>query len=557
MKNRNILLSICLILAIPSISFFPCLKNDFINWDDQKYVTENKLIMELSWSNIGNIFNNFYMGHYHPLTLLSYMLEYRFFKLSPFIFHLTNVVLHLMNSLLVFWFVLLLRGEVLTSLVVSLLFGIHPLHVESVAWISERKDVLYSFFFLGSLIVYLTYLKTPRMKYYFLSLSLFLFSLLSKSMAMTLPFVLFLCDYLLHRKFERKCLVEKAPFLIVAFIFGIIALFAQESSEMMSQKSSSSLIKNIFIMSEVLTTYFLKLILPIKLSCIYPSIKGMEGLWSYIYLHLIIGILAAGIIWGRHNKSIPFGIFFFFATILPVLPIKIVADRYTYIPSIGLFFIAAKGFSWLYRSARERIKIVKNIAATLLIVILGTFSFLTWERCQDWRSSLSLWNNVLKNYPNTPIAYNNLGEAYLRMGDYEKAISNYNQALKMNPEFRRANYFFVNRGSAHLMMGDYEKAIADYHQALRIKPNDANAYHNRGTAYLYKGDVEMAIADFNNALEINSQYAEAYFNKALACEKIGRNQEAIESYKGFLENVPTHYLNYINYAKERIHELSR
>ena len=197
------------------------------------------------------------------------------------------------------------------------------------------------------------------------------------------------------------------------------------------------------------------------------------------------------------------------------------ADRYSYIPSIGLFFIAAEGFyCQLYRSSTERIKIVKTIVATILIGILGTFSYLIWGRCQVWKDSISLWNNVLKNYPKIPIAYNNLGETYLRKGDYEKAI-------------------------------------ADYHRALRINPNDSNAYHNRGTAYLNKGDFERAISDFNKTLEINPGNAKTYFNKALACEKIGRLQEALESYKGFIENVPPQYVTYINYAKKRIRELSK
>jgi tetratricopeptide (TPR) repeat protein len=557
MKNYKIILSLCLILAIPAISFFPCLKNDFLNWDDPQYVTENKMITELSWRGIETIFDSIYMGHYHPLTLLSYALEYRFFKLNPFAYHLTNLILHLMNGLLVFWLIWMLKGGVLTSLVVSLLFGIHPLHVESVAWISERKDLLCSFFFLGSLIVYLTYLKTRRRRAYFLSLFLFLLSLLSKSMAVTFPLVLLLCDYLLHRKFDRKCLIEKIPFWVMAFIFGIIASFALRSSGMVDAKSSLSFFKNIFIMSEVLTSYLSKLILPIKLSCLYPSIQGIGGVWSYVSLTAIIGFLIAGILLGRYNKTITFGTFFFFITILPTLPVKIIADRYIYIPSIGIFFIAAEGFDWLYRSKLEPIKIVKPILAILLIGILGTFSFLTWERCQVWKDNLSLWSNVLKNYPSLQIAYNNRGTAYLRRGDYDKAISDFNEALRIDPDYEKPHYLYDNRGTVYLRKGDYERAIADYDQALRIKPNYALAYHNRGTAYLYKEDFEEAISDFNKALEINPGYAETYFNKALACEKIGHFKEAIEAYRGFIENASPQYAPYIERSNKRINVLSR
>jgi tetratricopeptide (TPR) repeat protein len=557
MKNHKIILSLCLILAIPAISFSPSLKNDFLNWDDPQYVTENKMITELSWRNIETIFDSIYMGHYHPLILLSYSLEYRFFKLNPFAYHLTNLILHLLNGLLVFWLIWMLKGGVLTSLVVSLLFGIHPLHVESVAWISERKDLLCSFFFLGSLVVYLTYLKTRRMRSYFFSLFLFLLSLLSKSMAVTLPLVLVLCDYRFDRKFDRKSLIEKIPFGVMAFIFVIIASFALRSSGIVDPKSSLSFFKYIFIMSEVLTSYFSKLILPIKLSCFYPLVKGTAVFWSYVFLTTIIGFLIAGILLGRYNKKITFGTLFFFITILPVLPIKIVADRYSYIPSIGIFFIAAEGFYWIYRSKLEPIKIVKPILAILLIAILGTFSFLTWERCQVWRDSISLWNDVLKNYPSIQTAYNNRGTAYLHRGDYDKAISDYNQALRINPGHETTYYLYENRGTAYLRKGDYERAIADYDQALRIKPSYAMAYHNRGTAYLYKEDLEEAIADFNKALEINPGYAETYFNKALACEKIGHLQEALESYRGFIENASPQYAPHIERANKRINILSR
>jgi len=451
----------------------------------------------------------------------------------------------------------MLKGGVLTSLVVSLLFGIHPLHVDSVAWISERKDLLYSFFFLGSMIAYLTYQKTRGKRAYFLSLFLFLLSLLSKSMAVTLPLVLVLCDYLLHRKFDRKCLIEKIPFLAIAFIFGIIAFFAQGSPGTIGPKSLSSFFKNILVMGDVLASYLSKLIVPVKLSCLYPFIQEIEAVWSYVSLTVVVGFLTTGIILGRSNKKIIFGTFFFFITILPTLLVKIMSDRYIYIPSIGIFFIAAEGLGWLYRDQIGHKKFVKTILAILLIGIFGTFSFLTWERCQVWKDSISLWDNVLKNYPNVLMAYNNRGTAYLHKGDYDKAISDFNQALRIDPDYEKTYYLYDNRGTAYLRKGDYERAIADYHQALRINPNYAMAYHNRGTALLYRGDPEEAISDFNKALEINPGYAETYFNKALACEKIGNPQEAIESYRGFIQNAVPQYAPHIERANKRINELSR
>jgi tetratricopeptide (TPR) repeat protein len=200
---------------------------------------------------------------------------------------------------------------------------------------------------------------------------------------------------------------------------------------------------------------------------------------------------------------------------------------------------------------------VKPILAILLIGIVGTFSFLTWERCQVWKDSISLSNDVLKNYPNVLMAYNNRGTEYLRRGDYDKAISDFNEALRIDPDYEKTHYLYDNRGTVYLLKGDYERAIADYDRALRIKPNFALAYHNRGTTYLYKEDFEEAIADFNKALEINPGYAETYFNKALACEKMGHLKEAIEAYRGFIENALPQYAPYIERANKRINILSR
>lgn len=588
MKKQQIILSICLILTITFISFSPSLKNDFANWDDNFYVTENPLIMELSWKSIKTIFNQYYMGHYHPLTLLSYSLEYYFFKLNPLVYHLTNLILHLMNGLLVFLMILMLKGGVLTSLVVSLLFGIHPLQVESVVWISERKDVLYTFFFLGSLIVYLHYLKTQSVRTYLLSFFLFILSLLSKSMAVTLPVVMFLCDFLLHRKFDRKCLVEKIPFLVTVFIFGMIALFAQGPGRTIGPKPSFSLIKTIFVVSEALASYISKLILPVKLSCLYPFIKG-EGPWPYVYVLVILGILIAGIlliIFGKYKKII-FGLLFFLVTLLPVLPLKIVADRYTYVPSIGIFFVFGDGFSWLYSRSLRDSRMMRTIVAVVLIGILGIFSFLTWERGQVWKESVALWDDVLNKYPDLPKAYIHRGHGYSERKQYDQAISDFTKALEINPRYAEAYYnrgiiygkrglfdqaisdytialeinprfavAYYNRGNAYAKRGLFDQAISDYTKALEINTQYAEAYNNRGTIYLAKGEYEQAISDLKKTIGINSRYASAYFNQALAYEKVGRIWEAIQAYKGFIKNAEPQQSQHIEIARERIKELS-
>ena len=589
MKKRALIISICLILAVTFISFFPSLENDFVNRDDNLYVTNNSLITELSWENIKTIFSTSYMGHYHPLTLLSYSMEYLFFKLNPFIYHTTNLLLHLCNSLLVFWLIFMLTGSLLTSLVVALFFGIHPMHVESVVWISERKDVLYSFFFLGSMISYLFYRRTKEMRYYYLLFFLFVLSLLSKAMAITLPFVLLLCDYLLNRKFDRNLLIEKAPFFIIAFCFGLIAIFAQGPIRGTEQANPLSLFNKSFIFSSILVFYLTKIISPVKLSCIYPPIREIITPWPYIFLYLptMAGFLIVCLILIKKTKNIIFGLLFFLVTMIPVLPLKIVSDRYTYIPYIGIFFILGEIFSWLYRGIIRDSRMMRTLLSIVLVGIIGIFSFLTWERSQVWRDSIALWDDVINKYPNILKAFAARGEAYSEIGQYDQAILNYNKTLEINPRYVEAYY---NRGNAYRKKDLLDQAILDYTKALEIKPEYAEAYYNRGNAYAKKGLLDQAIMDYNRAIEINANYVEvytnrgsvyyakrqfeqaisdfskaieinpryaiAYFNKALACEMTGRPWDAVKAYKDFIKNAEPHQSLQIGIAREKIKELS-
>ena len=589
MKKRDLIISIGLILAITFISFFPSLKNDFVNWDDNSYVTENNLIMELSWETIKTIFNHFYMGHYHPLTLLSYSMEYLFFKLNPFIYHTTNLILHLCNSLLVLWLVLILTGRLFTSLVVALLFGIHPMHVESVVWISERKDVLYSFFFLGSMISYLFYQKTKEIKYYYLLFFLFVLSILSKAMAITLPFVLLLVDYLLERKFDKKLLLEKVPFFVITLCFGVIAISAQGAIETVKQEYAISFFDKIFIYINLLVFYLTKIIIPVKLACMYPSISEISssGPYHFLYLPAMVGFLIVCLLSVRYTKKILFGLLFFLVTILPVLPLKIVADRYTYIPYIGIFYIFGEVFSWLCQRRTRELRIMRPFLLVVLFGIIGIFSFLTWERGQVWENSVRLWDDVLKKYPNVLIAYIDRGQGYSERRQYDQAISDYTQALEINPRYAEAYYnrgnahgkkdlidqaildytkalevnpryaeAYYNRGNAHGKKKMFDQAIFDYTKALKINSKYFEAYTNRGSAYSIEGQYEQALSDFSKALEINPRYAIAYFNKALVCETTGRIWDAIQAYKGFIKNAEPQQSQHIEIARERIKELS-
>ena len=468
MKKLKIIIPIFLIL-ITLASFYPCLKNNFINVDDNLYVTENTAIRSVSLANLKTISTSFFITHYQPLTIFSYLLEYHFFKLDPFYYHLTNLILHLLNCLLVYWVIYLLTGRISVAGLTALFFGIHPLQVESVAWISERKNLLYAFFYLGAIISYLYYLsKDKATKYYFLCLGLFILALLSKSMAFTLPLVLLLLDYFSSRKITLAVLLEKIPYFILSLIFGLVALLgARLSTSSFHYERSYSLLDRLMGASYDIIFYLSKLFLPLKLSALYPY-TPIQHNPNCLYALITVGILLTGVILSKqYSKKVILGSGLFLLTVFPALrclPLKeiIVADRYVYLASIGIFYLIAQFSIWLYqrRTRYSRlIRIFLIIALTLTVTLLGLSS---WRRSQSWKDSVSLCNDVLRKYPDTALAYNNRGKAFIEQGNIQQAILDFNKAIELDPNYADAHN---NRGVIYYATKEYDKAWLDVHKA--------------------------------------------------------------------------------------------
>lgn len=453
-SNGN-LLWIGAILLLTFIVFFPALNNALTNWDDPHYLNDNPLIRSLSAQNIKKIFTEVFFGNYQPLHIFSYAIEYHFYKLNPVGYHTTSVVMHLIVTFLVYRFVLLLSENNAIALITALLFGIHPLHVESVAWAAERKDLLYAMFFLGSLICYIRYIKEQqKLKFIFFAFFFFVLSIMSKAMASSLPPVLILVDYFYGRKFNTKIVIEKIPFFAIAGLFGFIAAHTASTTGQVSLHVFN-LFERILFANLNLLSYVAKLLIPVQLSSFYPYPHRIDGhlpYYCYVAPLVVIGLLVLIIRSAKKTKVILFGAGFFVACIFLVLQLfpvgpTIISERYSYLPSIGFFFVIA----WFIQQA-----ILKRPASkTAMYIVLGAYclflSVTTYARCDVWKDSITLWSNVLEQFPNVGVALNNRGNIYGKeKGDLDRAMADFNRSIQYDPTYENA---YVNRGIVYCLRG--------------------------------------------------------------------------------------------------------
>ena len=529
------------ILAITLIAFLPAVRNLFITFDDMEYVVENPFIKGFSMSNLRAIFlgdaNN--LGNYHPLTLLSYIVNYSFSELHPAAYHLTNILVHLANTLLVFQLSLLLFArlgtprEKLLSAMTALLFGIHPLHVESVAWVSERKDLMYTCFYLLSLISYIRYLDRKATKNYLLSLFFFIMSLFSKGMAVTLSLSLVAVDYLWKRDLlSKKVILEKIPYFLLSFFFGIVAIIVQQA------QGTTKMVKfdfagNMAFASYGYTQYLVKLVVPYKLCGYYPYPvpQGDSVPWFY-FLYLVPVLITAGLlvyfILVRPNRTVVFGSMFFIVNVMFVIQLfpvgsAVMADRYTYLSSFGLFFLMAAGMGLLLRK-------FKSPGTVLLIIFMlysATLAAVSYQRCSAWHDSFSFWTDVMMKYPAFYPAINNLGVLNEKEGQTQKAVEFYTSSIKVHPDNPKAYY---HRGSIYGKSGRLSEAISDMDNAIRYDKAFTQAYINRAIAKAMIKDHRGALADLDWVLA-REKNGEAYLNRGILKNELGDYAGAIPDFQ--------------------------
>lgn len=586
-KHSHVLVSACLILSIIAV-YWPLTQSGFVNYDDGLYVLDNAKVQEgLTLDNIIWAFTTFHASNWHPLTWLSHMLDCRFYGMNPGGHHLTNLFLHILNTLLLFFILRRLTGKLWQSAFVAALFAIHPIHVESVAWIAERKDVLSALFWMLTIWSYILYVESPTYKKYFWIILFFILGLLSKPMLVTLPFVLLLLDFYplqrfyprqsdrnmttRHRLIAFRLVLEKTPLFFLAAISSAVTFCAQQQGGAVKSLAIYPFSDRIANVPVVYAKYIAKMIYPSNLAVLYPY-QGSSSWWVIAGACVLLASITFIVI--RFIKRCPFlvvGWFWYLGTLVPVIGlVKIgihsMADRYTYLPFIGLFIILSWGISELAARLRRHGTIW---LAALAIAYLAILMAVTWRQVGYWRNSVSLFKHTLEVTDNNYLIHNNLGAVLNKDGNATEAVEHYLDALRIKPDYADAHYnlgiVLKDQGKtaeaqkhfmeavhsnpehvkAHNNLGyifaeqnRLDEAIYHFSEVVRIDPRFAKAHNNLGNALVAKGDREKAVEHYLIALDIEPDSFEVHNNLGAALIRMGKIEEAILHFKEALKLKP-------------------
>jgi len=533
------------ILALTFLVYWPGLDNRFTDWDDNFYVTENPLVAH---PDAGAILTTPVAGNWHPLTIWSFALNYQAAKLDPRAYHLTSLLLHLANTALVFLFVWQLsRGRRWTSLGAAALFGLHPMHVESVAWVAERKDVLYAFFYLAGLIAYLRWVDRKQMAGWIAAVALFVLSCASKPAAVVFPLTLVAIDWFRQRRFTRGVWLEKAPFFLVALVVGIVTLQIQRASGAITEHWGP--FQKLLFAAYGLVMYVVKLFVPVRLSAIYPYPRLAPGAIGAVY-YLTLAAALIGfplLVWVfRNQRVILFGFAFYLINVILVLQFfsiggAVMAERYTYVAYIGLFVALAW---WLDEPAGRIPRAVRTAVAAVLVLLIPVSAYASWKRVEVWQNAETLWNDTISKYPGRIAdAYNNRGYYYYAEAQkYDAALADFDEALRLNPNVAKV---WLNKGNVLAAMGRNDSSLVAFNRSLALQPNMADTWNNRGALKLQMQDYPGAIADCSRALELNPNHRDAYANRALAHVQLQQWAQAVDDSRRAVEVAPGRPDNYL------------
>lgn len=546
--------------------FWPTLRYDFVNWDDSYFIYQNPLVTnKFSWDSVKAIFSTPVLRGYAPLTVLSFAIEYNLVGKSPALYHFDNLVLHLLNVWLVWRIFSKLGLNTYSAGFVTLLFAVHPMHVESVAWVSERKDVLFGLFFLAATDRYLAWLQSERTatRAQYLMYGFFVLSLFSKIQSVALPASLIVLDYYLQRPLRWNLVLEKLPLFLLSLLVGSIGFYFLHSEPKAAGEPIYSVVERLGIGGYGLTVYFMKLIFPYEMVTLYPfpRVGKLPTVFYASIASFFVFFYGVWLAFKANLRTVVTGLMYFMVNIAFVLQVLdggqgFKADHYTYIPYLGLFLILA----WLaerFVAAGQASRVYAVVGVWLLML-----GYLAYKQVRVWQNSYTLWSNVIKAYPDNdrlyrsranflvskgynrealkdysmsialgttdPRTYFSRGAIYGKNGKYQRAFADMDKALKLLPNFPlyltyRAEYAFKGNLQPHQVI------LTDLTRSLALDPRQLSAYRYRYLIFYNAGNGEKALADADNYLRLDPRDHTMHLARAMALEKLNRNAEALQS----------------------------
>ena len=552
-----------LVLAVTFFCFYNTLDNGFVNWDDDKNFLEHPAIEQLTENNFGEatkyIFTENVIGNYNPLANWTFALEKIWFGFEkPFYWHLNNLLLHLLGVFFVFRIGGAIGLSLTGSFLLALLFGIHPMRVESVAWVTERKDVLFGSFYLIALYHYIKWVKDQKSTRWIWIFIFFIASLFSKIQAVSLPLSMLAVDYFLKGKWTKSDLIIKLPLFLLSAFFGILGIhFLQQYGSIDNAEAGTdfNFFQRLFIGAYSFVVYLLKFIFPYRMSPLYPYPPEIP--WYY-YVSMLIAPLTIYTLWWSYknqHKPLFFGLTFFIVNIIFLLQILgagqgFLADRFTYIAYFGLFFTVVFYFDqWRLQQPK------KKWAMTLpVLLVLVIYASMTYSQNKIWKDSGTMWTHVLKYYDKTTTPYGNRANFYRDKGMYKEALVDYNATIALKDEQpqaynSRARLFFtVAKGRDTLLL-----ALRDYNKAIQYEPKNGEFYTNRGATFARLGDIDKAIEDISKGILYKPDHHVAYLNRSILYQQKNRVDLALNDISAYLKLRP--YEADMWYEKGRAHRI--
>ena len=542
---KTVLVVAAVLIAIVLFIYSPVRHYGFLSYDDAPYLTKNSQVTRgLTGQGILWAFSTGHASNWHPVTWLSHMLDVQMYGMNAGLHHITNLLFHIANAFLLFMLLYRTTGAWRRSPMVAVLFAAHPLHVESVAWVAERKDVLSTFFWMLTMHSYIRYVRKPAPGRYLAVVAVFALGLMSKPMLVTLPLALLLFDVwpLGRVRFETgqrqvwlRMIREKIPLFVLVAASSIVTVIVQSRGGALQSFVAIPLYRRAANALVSYVAYLAQTLWPVNLAAFYPYGRLSIGLAAASALGLIaVSVMAIRLSRGR--SFIFVGWFWYVITLIPVIGLIQVggqarADRYTYVPLVGIFIIAAWGIPlilkrWKYRSA------ALPVAACILVCALAADAR---NQVRYWESDLALWKHAVQATADNYFARTNLGFALIDTGDVAAGIEQYNEALRINPDSPETHNAL---GVALVKQGQLDAAIEQYTMALRIRPGFADAHSNLGIALARRGETEKAFSEFRKALELSPENPEIQYNFGFALANRGRLDEAISHYRKALTIKP-------------------